>query len=248
MFKCKQCGSEFTRPHKNRPALYCSRDCKAEAESKIADADRVVTLYESGRSSYDIARELGVSRTLIDNTLAERRVQMRDRADHVLKQNPMQGKQHTNATKQKIREASIKQFASPEARAMLRERIMRRLENNTFSLKSSKLEDDVAKQLETEGIVFQRQKKFREANGQFIAVVDFFFPETNTALEVNGTFWHCDKRKYPDGPKYPMQVSTLKKYDRKVNYLQSQGILVKELWEIDFKQNPQESVKTLLKG
>ncbi len=86
----------------------------------------------------------------------------------------------------------------------------------------------------------------RGAGGRYVAVVDYFLPDLNTALEFNGTFWHADPRTYPDGPKHPSQHRTAKKYAEKLQHLADRGIPVVEVWEMDFEADPEHAVRTAL--
>ena len=77
-------------------------------------------------------------------------------------------------------------------------------------------------------------------------MLDFFLPEVNTAIEVNGTFWHVDPRAYPNGPTHDSQRRTLSKYARKVALLADLGIPIAEVWEMDFRADPIGSVRKAL--
>ena len=110
----------------------------------------------------------------------------------------------------------------------------------------SKIEQQVAPILDKLGITYQTQYRVRGAKGQFAAVVDYFLPNLNTALEFNGTFWHSDPRVYPNGPQHASQKRTAEKYMRKLACLAARGISVVEVWEMDFKTDPEGSVKAAL--
>lgn len=110
----------------------------------------------------------------------------------------------------------------------------------------SQAEQEVAPILEKLGIPFHPQHRMRGDKGRFAAVVDYFLPDRNTALEFNGTFWHADLRVYPHGPEHPSQKRTAAKYQRKRAFLAQQGITVAEVWELDFKENPEQAVRDAL--
>jgi G:T-mismatch repair DNA endonuclease (very short patch repair protein) len=105
----------------------------------------------------------------------------------------------------------------------------------------SKLEDAVAVQLESLGATFARQHAFRDAAGRFACVVDFWFGEARSAIEVNGTYWHVDPRAYPV-PINAMQARCLSRYRRKLQMLADLGVRVVELWELDFQRDPSQAV------
>jgi len=108
------------------------------------------------------------------------------------------------------------------------------------------MEQRVAPILDKLDITHQPQYRIRGDDGRFAAVVDYYLPDLNTALEFNGTFWHSDPRVYPNGPQHASQKRTEEKYQRKLKCLAAQGISVVEVWEIDFKDNPEKSVRCAL--
>ena len=110
----------------------------------------------------------------------------------------------------------------------------------------SQLERDVGVVLSGLGVKALPQFGFRGERGRFAAVVDFFLPDSRTALEVNGTFWHADPREFPNGPLHASQRRTLLRYERKLAFLRRQGTPVVEVWEIDFRANPEGSVREAL--
>lgn len=134
---------------------------------------------------------------------------------------------------------------SAATRAKISISISKLISNGKFP-RVSKLEDTVAGILDTMSVTYERQKHFREPNGQYGAVADFYLPVTNTVLEVNGSFWHVDPRVFPNGPTHASQRRTLSKYARKMGLLAAQGIPVIEVWEQDLKADPHGSVQKAL--
>ena len=110
----------------------------------------------------------------------------------------------------------------------------------------SKLEQEVGVVLGQLGVKALPQHIFRRERGRFGAVVDFYLPGTNTALEVNGTFWHADPREYPNGPVHASQRRTAKRYARKMGFLADLGVPVVEVWELDFRADPEGAVREAL--
>jgi G:T-mismatch repair DNA endonuclease (very short patch repair protein) len=111
---------------------------------------------------------------------------------------------------------------------------------------TSSIENLVADELDEKGIRYSRQVAIRGTSGRFSFVFDFMLSE-KTALEVNGTFWHTDKRFFPDGPKYEVQRRNQQKWNRKISYAKEAGIQVIEIWEFDIKQDVCEAVNRALK-
>jgi len=110
----------------------------------------------------------------------------------------------------------------------------------------SKLEDDVAAVLTAIGITYRRQHQIRDPEtGRFCALCDFLLDD-GRVLEVNGTFWHADIRKYPAGPRTLAQLRTADRWARKIAALSKLGIPLVVLWELDFRKNPTEAVQVAL--
>lgn len=113
---------------------------------------------------------------------------------------------------------------------------------NNNKLASSKLERRVKNWLEQFDINFIHQYPFRNDAGRFWCVVDFYFPDFNVAMEVNGTYWHADPRFYPN-PINDMQKRCVNKYNRKIDLLQSMGVNVVEVWEADLRSDFEETLR-----
>lgn len=110
----------------------------------------------------------------------------------------------------------------------------------------SKIEDVVFGMLNNIGITSIRQYGIRnKVTGRFCASLDFFIPSHNTAIEVNGTFWHADERFYNQKALSPAQIRTVTKYTNKVSILESLGIDLIAIWEHDIKTNPEQVINTL---
>jgi G:T-mismatch repair DNA endonuclease (very short patch repair protein) len=130
---------------------------------------------------------------------------------------------HTEQSRAKLSEATARTLAEGRCRVV------------------SKIEQKVATGLDTLGVRYERQRAFRDDRGRFAFVVDFWLPDLNAAIEVNGTYWHADPRVYP-APINATQVHCLGRYRRKVESLKRQGIRVAEVWELDLKRDPAQAV------
>lgn len=133
-----------------------------------------------------------------------------------------------------------------KTKAILSEKTSAAIAEGRLSAKSG-IEDLVARELDRRGVPYQRQVAIRETNGRFAFVFDFMLSPC-IALEVNGTFWHTDKRFYPDGPKYEVQSRGEARWNRKIKYAKAVGIEVLVIWEHDLKQDLRESVDVALKS
>jgi hypothetical protein len=195
LLACAWCGAEFTR----RPggvkakhgAQYCSRPCHYAGRS--AGLTKRVCTQPYVRKPIDpgVLSERGA------RTWETRRERGNDR--------------HTEATKEKLREATTKHIATT-LRAV------------------SGIEDEVAKELTRRGVAFDRQVALRDPRtGRFGACVDFMIG--GVAVEVNGSFWHTDPVVYPDGPTHLAQWRTGIAYARKRGLLFRLEIPLVEIWE-----------------
>lgn len=110
----------------------------------------------------------------------------------------------------------------------------------------SKLEVEVGDVLRQLKVATLPQYAIHDARGRFAAVIDYFLPDFGVALEVNGTFWHSDPRAYPNGPEKPSQERTAAQYARKEGLLRQRGIPLVEVWEMDFRDNPELAVRSAL--
>ena len=110
----------------------------------------------------------------------------------------------------------------------------------------SGLELRVGEVLHHMGVSAIHQYHLRGVHGRYEAVLDYFLPELGVALEFNGTFWHADPRVYPNGPVKPCQIRVAEKYQRKRALLAELHIPLIEVWELDFKADPESSVRRAL--
>jgi very-short-patch-repair endonuclease len=76
------------------------------------------------------------------------------------------------------------------------------------------------------------------------AFYDFYIPEFNTIIEVDGDFWHCNPLKYPI-PQYETQKKNLIRDKEKEKWLIDNGYKLLRFWEDDINNNI-KSVKQIL--
>lgn len=120
------------------------------------------------------------------------------------------------------------------------EKMSKRIENSSFSI-SSKLEDDFIKDfIEPYTTNYKRQFYLSEIK-QFC---DLYLPENKIIIEINGGYWHCDRRLY-DKPINDIQKEKIKRDEIKYKYLRDNGFLLIVIWEQDIKNN-REKVKYLI--
>lgn len=103
------------------------------------------------------------------------------------------------------------------------------------------IERQVRSALESLGIAFEAEKRI----GRFL--VDAFLPELGIAIEVNGTYWHCDPRAYPNGPTSPIQEKAIERDRRKQDAVERAGFRLLILWEKDIcERGPEQLLREAL--
>lgn len=132
---------------------------------------------------------------------------------------------HTEATKAKLRDASCRAIAENRIKT------------------TSNLELRVAPVLDALGIAYTHQYPVRGVDGRFVCVFDFFLPEYNTVVEVNGTFWHADPRSYPNGPIHAIQRRCAMKWEDKLARIRELGYRLVVLWEDDIRKHGEDHMR-----
>jgi hypothetical protein len=213
---------------------------------RIELPDSVGEEYLKGATLLEIGNKHGVSSKVVRKKLKELQTPLRPRGWHLSEpgRNPTKGVGHTEATKRKLRAATIKQFSESGARERASETQRRLMADGTLS-KVSKLEDEVAGYLDELEVPYQRQASIRGPKGSFVACADFKL-SSKCILEVQGDYWHVNPAVYPNGPVHPSQERTLANDARKSSALSDLGVVVLYLWESDVKSRGIEAVKEVL--
>ncbi len=252
---CSVCGQSY-KANPNRlkwgRQTTCSRQCSYELRGRQKKTGHVrvcpvcqhqfyrppsqvkskhETSYCSRRCHY-IGRSLGLTKRVVAKpyrlTEAGRRNTKAAQKRGVQTRKKNQSYRHSEETLAKLREAAAKNIASGRIKRV------------------SKIEDIVAKELSSLGVPFRRQELLRGTLGRYVACLDFFLPTRNTAIEVNGTFWHADPRFYDPRDLFPAQRRTIERYARKAAILRERGIKLIEIWESDLRHSSHDAVKNAL--
>lgn len=108
----------------------------------------------------------------------------------------------------------------------------------------NRIERMVREEIEKYALEFQSHPSI----GDYIP--DFYIPLFNLIIEVQGDYWHCNPKIYPDGPKNSEQLGYIvKDYYKKCYYI-GNGYNLLYLWEDDILNNfsfVQEEIKQSLK-
>ena len=113
----------------------------------------------------------------------------------------------------------------------------------------SKLESEVGKILVSLRYKHSAQYPIYSKRKRLRGVFDFYLTAHNTAIEVNGTYWHSDPRVYKNGPVYKSQKRAMRSWNKKVKHAKSLGIDIIVLWEKDLTEaeDMRQYVKDTLK-
>lgn len=111
---------------------------------------------------------------------------------------------------------------------------------NKGKLKDTTVEIFVEELIKQQGWRYVPQKAVRHLN------YDFYLPDLNVLLEVQGDYWHCNPRLYPDGPKNSVQRENLQKNKNKREVAESQNIPLLEIWELDIQKGPEKTKQQIL--
>ena len=133
------------------------------------------------------------------------------------------GRLHSQQTKDKMSVTAI-------------ENIIKTDQNHT-----SKLEKIFSNILDLLGIKY---KTFFYAK-DIKAFYDFYIPEYNTIIEVDGDFWHCNPVKFPE-PQYESQKKNLIRDKEKNEWAINNGYKIIRIWENDINNNIQQVKQILL--
>lgn len=71
------------------------------------------------------------------------------------------------------------------------------------------------------------------------------FCKDNVIIEVFGSFWHCDKKLYPNGPRYALQKINITRDKKREKYLHDNGYSIIYIWEYDIEHSLEETKKAL---
>lgn len=196
----------------------------------------IINLYNNyDKSAEEIEFIMNCSHSTVSRVLKRNGIPMRK---------PGEG---TSTRGQKIAAAHLGQKRTTETREKMSKAMTESMKAGRNRI--SQFEKDVAKILDDLGILYNQQfsvKGTLEGRKRWFSA-DFKLNE-NILLECFGTFYHCDPRKYPDGPVSGLQaVHSERDVDRLKAYREA-GYECIVLWEQDFKDEGIEAVKKVLGG
>lgn len=93
--------------------------------------------------------------------------------------------------------------------------------------------------LDDNEVEYVEQKAIRFIN------VDFFVPDLNLAIQVNGCYWHACPTCYPDGPKNKTQRKNIEKDKQSSDIIASEGANLLNVWEHEIKKSKEVTRKRI---
>jgi very-short-patch-repair endonuclease len=220
---------------------------RAYKEWKLGHISKIKNNYNSEKSIKNSAitrrekSKLGLLKNSPETKLKKSIARLGDK-------NPMYGKTHTNEVKEKLktlqlklnedpefREANSKRstlyWSDPKVRQDQAERRSKWMQEHPYQFKPSKLEERLANYFNEWGVSYKRQQRL------YNKVFDFTISNTNIIIEVDGDFWHCNPKLFPNGPQFKCQVDAVLNDQRKNILLKEKGYKLIRLWEDDINNN-----------
>jgi very-short-patch-repair endonuclease len=92
-----------------------------------------------------------------------------------------------------------------------------------------------------------KYKKFLYAK-EIKAFYDFYIPQNNIIIEVDGDFWHCNPNSKYSEAKYESQKKNLIRDKEKEQWTKDNGYKLLRFWETDINNNIKQVKQTLLEN
>jgi len=99
------------------------------------------------------------------------------------------GKKKTEEHKLKISQGHLGKKLSMATRQKLREATIKQLKEGRMPTKETSIELKLRKEMERKGIAFVEQKALEK-----ICIADFYIPEQRIVIFADGTYWHSSKK------------------------------------------------------
>jgi len=145
----------------------------------------------------------------------------------------LKGRKHSKEHRENHKKSVAKYWAKQENRDAARERRSKYKLNN-----KSKLEIKFEKMLKAFNFKFNYQFLFKSHR------FDFYLPDYNILIEVDGDWWHCNPKKYK--PIHESQLATIKNDKKKNQIAKDNNYKLIRFWEDDINNNIDYVIKILL--
>jgi len=189
--------------------------------------DHLIDWYVNQQMSQrEIGKMVGVSQSTVKNWLQHYGIKARGKANRGEK-NGMYGRTHTPEARAKIRAANLRQFSDPKARERHAILTCKQIAEGRTGKSYNGLETRVAAMFDEQGVNYVQQYRV----GRYL--FDFYLPDTNTLVEVHGTFWHADPRFYDHNNLSKTQRRNVENDKRKAQRAERDGYKLRIIWEHD---------------
>jgi very-short-patch-repair endonuclease len=145
----------------------------------------------------------------------------------------LKGRKFTEEHKKNLSKAVREYSQKPEYREECRQRKMNFLINNHKQY-TSKLEDYFIENYLTPNNILFKRNFYAKGIKSFY---DFYLPEFNVIIEVDGDYWHCNPKIFPEA-KYASQKRNIIKDVIKNEWAIENGYTIVRFWEKDIKEEP----------
>lgn len=187
--------------------------------------------FTEGLSQSEIGTLYGITQGAIKERMKRYDIRTRGKAHPGVK-NGMYGRTHTPEAREKIRMANKRQFSDPAARERHAILTTKQIAEGQTGKAYNKLEQVFASMLQSAGITCVPQYRV----GRFL--YDFYLPDTNTLIEIHGTFWHADPRFYSIKDYSAIQHRNTANDQRKADRAKEDGYNFLTFWEHDIYNAP----------
>jgi G:T-mismatch repair DNA endonuclease (very short patch repair protein)/predicted DNA-binding protein YlxM (UPF0122 family) len=173
-----------------------------------------------------VAQRLGISQGSVQDWIVRFDIPVHSKANAGA-HNGMYGRTHTDEVKQRLRESVAVQFSKPGAREHHAIKTCEQIKSGKTGKAYNKLETKFAAILDMMGVQYECQYRI----GRFL--FDFYVPYFNLLIEVHGTFWHADPRRYSHLELTPIQQRNVSNDARKSERAIRDGFNLIIFWESD---------------
>jgi very-short-patch-repair endonuclease len=150
----------------------------------------------------------------------------------------LKGHDVSEETKKKIGDKATRRFIDrPELRTNLSEKRLQWMRDNS-EVKTSKLEDKFEQLMVDMGLIKDVHYIKNHLVVNIKTFFDFYLPNHNIIIEVDGDFYHCNPTTHPI-PVYEIQKKNLANDKRKNSWAKNHGVRLLRYWESDINQNPE---------
>lgn len=243
---CHFCKNEFqTEPYKAKrlKQKFCSSQCALNHKSMVASEfdDLIKNLYAQEWSIYEIGAVINKSGTAVQSRLKEMGIRRRTASElRSGRFNPTRGVGHSEATKQKLRDATNFYFSNTENREKQAILTAKQIEEGRTGKFNNNLEKQMKLLLNEQGIKYKMCYRINKK------VFDFLLLEYSILIETDGTFWHSDPRFYDQS-----KLTKIQKKNRQNDLFKNElavknGYTLIRIWEYDIVNHSQEVITELL--